>query len=522
MGGAGRHWRRRVPTSEVVMRIRNRKYPKYAQGQGPASFTPLGNGILWNETIKGCKPLTVKTAGTDPDMPQERTSGSLFTHPSLPGLMLKKVGSIQELFSLGSSFALGPKSTSVTDGHIDVAIGVIAEDVLLGEVVGRSLMSNSSPFVDVTPKYNSGTASWETPFGVKRFPEMPQNLPLVSSGYWQIPKDWTSNNKASDVVVQIPDVVCRLPGDTQVSTMCSFSQYTYNLRKVMSGSNIGGFSIMAVLTDGHEGWIGSNSGVVGNGVQSGLLGWMASPVDIGGVAEIAKVQLASLLAEAPSDTRKYLLRGFDAEIQSIGDRRLHIGYGTTWYRNGSDDPTDRFYSRETGWIVPMLDVGPSITNASYGVFYGNRPIDCLPMREIVPFDPAMGEDVIAQWHCNHCWADAGRVGKDLRVRRYVAGRNPYPKSPRALKALCDSRAIAYSAAFGSSELLAAAKAAGVKDHVGTPQEVLVPTLQTDFQSAKVIYAQLGMDHLTYGFVREMREFFRRVYKRAENYARDDG
>lgn len=498
-----------------------RKFPKFV-GTGIPLLATWSNAVQWGNVINGCVPILNDDRERDPDIPIPSYS-NIFTHPGMAGLMLRRVSSPKELFHMGSSFVLARSGASSSGCNMLAFIGARAEEVL---VRGRA---QAPAWCDQS--VNSGWPSVAvTQTMIDKFPTSAyteaSNVSRASGYGTTSVTGMTTGVNAAPLLAPLPDA--RLFTQSSIALSLGLvprSEIDIRVDLAAGHADIGKWTVMAIMTDADDGALCVPVSNVGApATVDKYLGFVSKQHQFGTIRSINGPHKEIFLNGAPSDTRKYLREAWDYEMKLSGDVPLTIGYGCTWAsRTASTSITGvARYERSFGWLAPLVCPGGDFAQNSITGYTADHPASAAaPYWAIQAADIEGEQEPIAQ--TSLCWALGTINAGDLIPKAAAYFQSSYP-IPLRLTAdeIIKMRGLAYEGQFDTAAIQAAAVSVSTVFDQGTPQQVSVPSLDTNFVTKSPFTAFFGLDPLTYGAIKKQRDFYRRIYKRAEDLARKDG
>lgn len=498
--------------------MNKRKYPDFRSCPVPV-FPALGNKIKFGEVVLGMTPVPRTSYDQDPDLPTP-SFGNLYKHAAMPGLLFRRVSNVSELFRLGSSFIVGRRigaSAGCTDGAIVLA-GRRAEYALEGNALLSPQWNVSIPLNkngDGVQQAVSASLS-----GKNRFPLL-DNASVSGGGVTA--SDFDATKTPAVVFAGVSDV-------RWTPTLVSGIAYVFNgshaitlQRSFVEGDSaaIGDLAIMALMTDADDGCLAIESTFLsGNLPITRYIGNLTKTVSIGTIGSCLSPLKTEAISSAPSQLQQHLSRAWDYEMALKKDVVLESAVGTWWHSWASANRPNggAGVSVESGWVAPFVTNGSNCTSSAFTT-YGGRELQSAATAYWMIKPAEMSEEQYNLMHCSLCWGDAKIVGQDLVPMSPVSRPSATVSATLSLHEILVQRARDMEAGFDSSRVGGIANAAGVIENAGTPSAQLVPTLDANFSCSRSVLAMYAEDPLTYGPAKEFREFYRRVYKRAEDLVR---
>lgn len=502
-----------------------RLYPNYLNGAAP-TLPALSDMFQMGATLKGMVPLPRISRDQDPDS-ATATYPDLYIHPKMPGLLFKPVSSVRELFTLGSSFIVGRKegATVAVLGYWGV-VGARAEQALLGNKIAPATFTIGEG--STAPWNYVSSAPFKALLDPAKFKECPDTT--LSTYGCLTPPDVGTGKTFATYSEGFTDVKYKLASASvlDVSVQATNNMYDIHTALVPGDTDIGQFAIMAILTDADDGYLHFSGGVIsGTMTATEPCGWIGKYQPFGTVGTIVGPYLATALAEAPSGSSKYIAEAWKYEMAVAKDQPLELMYGVAWHARLAADSLSGANRMEVsdGWLAPYMVSTPSSISSTNSVSVFSEDAVHAPAPAYWTIDPHpsnMSVESRALARCSLCWADATVRDGNLIPRSVTNLPWSFGSVTMTVQEIIAARALAYKLAFNSTSIDNATAGAGTTLYPGTPDAVLVPTLDTPIYASRTIAAFLGLDPATYGCVRTVREFFRRMYKRAEDLMRADG
>lgn len=478
------------------MTYRARKFANYLSVDLPplAPSFPIPSSEI-GKPLHGALPLLRRGDPiSDPDA-ADAPVGNLYTHPSLPGLMLSTVQSVEELFRKGSSFVIQSSAT----GKICGLFGASAENVVLG---GRTAVvpGVEAPIPGITMLTAQELLEYTQLFRTS------DNVP--SAG--QVPYLTSENVGGFMPGVRFDSIVPNFgPVGAAMNTVrgrvCDFS-YT-------SGNNTNN-RLMAVYTTADDGWAFVPSVVEsldGLGTTCVLIS-VGTVMPLSGVIERDKERfLASLPSEvskfgprAWADEFRYLkANDYSAEFALVTAMRKDAGVDKITASTGFGIPSLRRISSAVFQFLPLFPRKFIFPGTSYSV----HPVD------------GYTDSDYSLLRSKHLWATCAFRGNDL-----VPSKDPVAQDVnyRADVPMGWAEYLAFNGAAVEGAKLAVdvgtAVYANGQDVVSGGLTVRVPTAKGAHDYNGWTRTASENDHYCrLGFL--AREFYRRALIRVEQYAR---
>lgn len=444
-----------------------RKYPNYEQG-APVTLPQWSDSFKFGTVFKGCQPVKIHVSD-DPDVDKAHIN-DYYEHPQLPGLLLKKVSSVEELFRLGSSFVTAPIASS-NSYRITGFIGAQAEAILLS---GR--MPNCSPEID---KGRENTESISVGDDTKGANRAIASLPY-DSYMGAVPGHFSQG------------------GSLSTSYELGGSSVSLTAEKATTYDQ----AVLAVITQATAGVIVAHRDRP-ESKCSGYLGYAVSQGTFGDILEKDAQRFANSFQK---DIRDKALDAILKEASGANDRAT-IGIGVSFMKEG-----DNMVPR-VGLLVPTVNpIGHgtgSIVNRfqSYSDFIGGAMT--FAVEEVA--DSSLSVEACANIRDSILGVFAletayGRPAPYIHVKQ--EGRKTIDQHLRERSEWVESE-------FSEERVKGVLDKEARVLYKGTPQEVRVPSLDTPVPYQHAAYGGL-MSH-PYGFALQgrLRDHYRRIYKRIE-------
>lgn len=489
------------------MRKQLRAYPDYVSCALPAlapwPVPAANNGVV----INGCVPFTNEwDPSRDPDLPPSAYNG-LFTHPALPGVLLAKVSSMEELFRRGSSFVMG--STAPSQPIIGL-VGRSAERVVLGDAVEipRAMMPRTaSPNFMTTRVMTPSADAWRSSFTTAL------GAGVTYSGAWG-QADFVPLGLPNLSSINIADL--RAFGGTIPSvadpSMATTPGFCYGRDEAIRfvapqatpAANEATSVLMAVVTYADDGYITGRPLAAGS-----LVAQFTERYVVGKVSAIAAAYYPTWYAGLPSDLKEFAYEAFRRELDAVlahPKDEIHmdvvtalVGRGTTvdvvaghgaWYLTNNGGSS-------SGVCAPSLSPGayPQVGVASAAV-------------SVAEASRAAGRALLA----HGVIADGVLKARDWPIVQYVSDK------PVVGLAEVKAAAVGLEGQFTSAAIAAAAASSGWDAFFGTAQQQRVPTTKAPLKLGMAM-GQMYATQTSGNAAIMLRELFRRTYNRMEQAIR---
>lgn len=466
-----------------------RKHPDFAKCPMPdfsATRAFFRFGAPSNATF-----IRLARQDNDPDLPTP-VSTRLFTVPHLPGMLCYVPTSVEQLFRLGSTHCISSEAPVGATPFV-LEVGARAEALLLGEVLGaRENSWHPDRFGHQNLSYDEVAPGTESPGRIE------------AEGYWRLPVD---NEAPEAIAARLPDSYLGSAGIAPQHLSAGRYFRRTQHAKCYAGKAATFEVVYGVITPAEHGFLCGPA--VGPVEQRLVLGSLWAPHIIGSTKRTAALFRETFLSQVPGQVKDEYTKAYDFELKSMKDELIQVATGVSLHR----EPWQTRVKVSAGWMSPLFYYEESTTMARRTHAGDKSPPGIYVAYPIKDQTPAQQVEMISRYLPvlgGILDGSLKKPGSDFQPEFYAA------KTPLTLSDLVALRAAVYSSGFTSAAVETLAKTAYKVPYVSGGENLFAPSLDGPFDPSVNGSILFSDDEILYRPYRLLKEFFRRVNRRAED------